>query len=223
MTTESQVFANRSNAKLSTGPSSPEGRKKVSMNAMKHNFCGQTCVIPEHEMEAYTKHFESFRKEFHPVGASEDFLVQSLAELTWTTQQIRAMMASKISLAGNRTLPQCENATPEIMAAIARATSLDEMAPSLNTLGIYEQRKVRLFISTRKELVQIQATRKAQEQTEMDLAAALRKNDLETRLPHEPVWDPKQNGFVYSVAQIDDVLAQKQRLDRLNLHKKAAA
>jgi hypothetical protein len=91
------------------------------MNAMKHTFCGQTCIIPEHEMEAYTKHFESFRKEFRPVGASEEFLVQSLAELTWTTQ------------------------------------------------------------------------------------------------------DSKQNGFVYSIAQIDDVLAQQTRLDRLNLHKKAAA
>ena len=57
----------------------------------------------------------------------------------------------------------------------------------------------------------------------MNLAASLRKDDLETRQPHEPAWDPKQNGFVYSIAQIDDVLAQKQRLDRLNLHKKAAA
>jgi hypothetical protein len=220
MTTNAQINANRLNAQSSTGPSTPQGRKKVSMNAMKHNFCGQTCIIPEHEMEAYTKHFESFRKEFRPVGASEEFLVQSLAELTWTTQQIRAMMASKISMEGNRMVPQCENATPEIMAAIARATSLNEMAPSLNTLGIYEQRKVRLFLSTRKELVQIQAERKAKEQEEMTLAAALRKNDLETRQPDEPAWDPKQNGFVYSIAQIDDVLAQEKRLNRL---KKCAA
>src|SRR5260370_28815327 len=86
MTTESQVFANRANAKLSTGPTTPAGRKKVSMNAVKHNFCGQTCVIPEHEMEAYTKHFESFRKEFRPLGPSEEFLVQSLAELTRLSQ-----------------------------------------------------------------------------------------------------------------------------------------
>jgi hypothetical protein len=224
MTTESQVFANRANAQRSTGPSTPQGRKKVSMNAVKHNFCGQTCVVPEHEMEAYEKHFESFRKEFRPVGPSEEFLVQSLAELTWTTQQIRAMMASKISLSATRVVPQAQTApTPELSDAITRATSLDEMAPSLNTLGIYEQRKVRLFLSTRKELVQIQATRKAQEQQEMTLAAALRKNDLETRQPNEPAWDPKQNGFVYSIAQIDDFLAQEKRLDRLNLHKKAAA
>jgi hypothetical protein len=54
----------------------------------------------------------------------------------------------------------------------------------------------------------------------MALAAALRKNDLDTRRPDEPEWDPKQNGFVYSTAQIDDFIAQGKRLDRL---KKVAA
>ena len=102
MTSEAQITANRINAQSSTGPSSPAGRKKSSMNALKHNFCGQTCIIPDHEIEDYGRHFESFRKEFRPVGPSEEFMVQSLSELSWSTQQIRAAMASKISLGGNR-------------------------------------------------------------------------------------------------------------------------
>jgi hypothetical protein len=221
MTSEAQINANRINAQSSTGPSTPTGRKKVAMNALKHNFCGQTCIILDHEIEDYGRHFESFRKEFRPVGPSEEFLVQSLSELTWTTQQIRAAAASKMSLGGNRLDPRSEAApTPEISDAIAKAANLSEILPNLNTLGIYEARKTRLFIATRRELVEIQTARKAHEREEMALAAALRKNDLETRQPDEPAWDPKQNGFVYSVAQIDDFIAQSKRLDRL---KKVAA
>ena len=221
MSTNSQINANRINSQSSTGPSSPAGRKKVSMNAVKHNFCGQTCIIPEYEMEAYTKHFESFRKEFRPVGPSEEFLVQSLSEITWTTQQIRAMMASKISMPSEKLHPDVGNAPNEAVSdAMLRAIQLIDMAPSLNTLSIYEARKMRLFLSTRKALVEMQAARKANEQEEMSLAAALRKNDLETRLPDEPAWEPQQNGFVYSLAQLDDFLVQTKRLNRLT---KAAA
>ena len=191
------------------------------MNALKHNFCGQTCIILDHEIEDYGRHFESFRKEFRPVGPSEEFLVQSLSELTWTTQQIRAAAASKMSLGGSRLDPRAEAApTPEVTDAIAKAAHFTEILPSLNTLGIYEARKTRLFMAVRKELVQIQAARKATEQEESALAIALRKNDLETRQPGEPAWDPKDNGFVYSIAQLDDFIAQNKRFDRL---KKAAA
>jgi hypothetical protein len=164
MTSEAQITANRINAQASTGPSTPAGRKKVSMNALKHNFCGQTCIILDHEIEDYGRHFESFRKEFRPAGPSEEFLVHSLSELTWGTQQIRAAMASKMSLGGNRIDPRSEaSPTPEISDAIAKAAHLAELLPSLNTLSMYEARKTRLFMAVRKELVQIQAARKAHE------------------------------------------------------------
>jgi hypothetical protein len=130
-------------------------------------------------------------------------------------------MASKISLGGNRHDPRTEAApTPEIADAIAKAAHLAELLPSLNTLSMYEARKTRLFMAVRKELVQIQTARKAAEQEERALAIALRKNDLETRQPGEPAWDPKENGFVYSIAQLDDFIAQNKRFDRL---KNAAA
>jgi hypothetical protein len=221
MSSDAQINANRINAQSSTGPSSTAGRKKVSMNALKHNFCGQTCIVLDHEIEDYGRLFAAFRKEFRPVGPSEEFLVQSLSELTWTTQQIRAAMASKMSLGSSITDPRSEAApTPEIADAIAKAANLNDILPSLNTLGIYEARKTRLFMAVRKELIQIQAARKAAEQEERDLAVALRKNDLETRQPDEPEWDPKENGFVYSIAQLDDLIAQDKRFARL---KKAAA
>ena len=87
---EAQLNANRENSKLSTGPKSPEGKAKLRLNPLTHGFAGQTVVIPDHQKEDYLKLFKSFRTEFNPQGPSEQFLVQSLAEISWSVQQIRA-------------------------------------------------------------------------------------------------------------------------------------
>jgi hypothetical protein len=79
-----------------------------------------------------------------------------------------------------------------------------------NLISLCEQRKTRIFNSTRRELAEIQANRKAKEQEELRQAAALRKNNLETRQPHEPAWEPRQNGFVCPMSQIDDFLSQQE-------------
>jgi hypothetical protein len=50
------------------------------MNAVKHGFAGRTVVLHEHEVADYKKHFQAFRDEYSPVGPTEEFLVQSLAE-----------------------------------------------------------------------------------------------------------------------------------------------
>ena len=193
------------------------------MNAIKHGFAGQTVVIPAHEAVAYTKHFESFRKEYNPATPTEEFMVQSLAELSYATQQIRAQTTNCISILSCKSNDRRENTTPEIDAALAQARGIAAGGPTLNTLGIYEQRKLRLFSSTRKELVQVQTERKAREKSELEQAIELPKIDKATRLPEEPEWQPHENGFVCSLAEIDRKIAFEARFSRKFDPQKAAA
>jgi hypothetical protein len=224
MSTEAQINANRENAKHSTGPTSPTGKKASRMNAVKHNFAGQTCIVAAHEVEAYKKHFDAFHDEYRPVGPTEEFMVQSLADLSWSSSQIRAQISNRMYLAGARPVHNPNDThTPETSNAMAQAFAAAEIAPTINTLGIYEQRKTRLFMSTRKELVQIQAERKAKEQAELELAAALRKDDKANRQPDEPEWHPSQNGFVCSLQEIDRYIALQTRLNRIKGPQKMAA
>jgi hypothetical protein len=210
--TEAQLKANRENAQLSTGPTSSTGKRKVSMNAIKHGFAGQTCIVPAHEAESYRKHFESFREEYHPVGPTEAFLVQSLAEFSWSTQQIRAQSNNITAMSGNGEVPHInDSCKPATEAAIAQARNLTLTVPNLNSLGIYEQRKMRLFMSTRKELLQIQTERKAREKEELEEAALIRKATKAA----QSAWVPIEDGFVCSLEEIDRHIRRTDRLLQL--------
>jgi hypothetical protein len=196
MSSDAQIHANQENSKLSTGPKTPEGKRKVAMNSLKHGFAGQTVILQEHEIPTYEKHFADFRKEYKPAGPTEEFMVHSLADMSYSLGQLRAAMTTKMTIIGVRTIPHDnETHSEETATAVSRARSINEEGASLNTLGLYEQRKQRLFHATRKELLQIQQARKAEEKASLEEAAAHRQADK--------TWSPEENGFVHSLDEID--------------------
>ena len=215
MSSDAQINANRENAKKSTGPSQ-EGKKKSRMNAVTHGHAGLTVVIPDHEVEAYKKHFDSFHAEYRPVGPTETFLVHSLADLSFGTSQIRTVITNRLYLAGARPVHNSnETHSAETDNAMAQAFSAKDITPSINTMGIYEARKMRLFNTTRKELLAIQTERKLREKEELEEGALLRQADQKTRQPHENEWHPSENGFVCSLAEIDRYIFRQNRRDQL--------
>jgi hypothetical protein len=82
-----QIAANRENAKLSTGPSSPEGKAAVSQNRRSHGLSG-AFTVPAWENGA---DFESLIKticaEYQPQTPTEHRLVHSLIQHYWLTQR----------------------------------------------------------------------------------------------------------------------------------------
>jgi hypothetical protein len=210
---EAQLNANRENSKLSTGPKSPEGKAKLRLNPLTHGFAGQTVVIPDHQKEDYLKLFKSFRTEFKPQGPSEQFLVQSLAEISWSVQQIRAASTNVMTMSGSLYRPIYDAGSPEVNFGLSQANAMEDNLRQINLLGIYEQRKMRLFHSTRKELLQIQAERKAAEKEELETAAPLRQACNSTRQPGQPQWQPAEDGFACSLEQIDRFIARRDRLN----------
>jgi hypothetical protein len=88
MSTDKQIEANRANALLSTGPTSPEGKAKSSLNAVKTGLTGRTVLLPSEDAALYTAHLERFFKRFSPVGDDEANLVQSIADTEWRLLRI---------------------------------------------------------------------------------------------------------------------------------------
>jgi hypothetical protein len=206
-----QIQANQANSKFSTGPQSPEAKRKVSLNPVKHGYAGIACFIPAHEQEDYEKHFQQFRADYKPKGKTEQFLVQSLAQLSWSVEQIRATTTSLMSLLGTQHAP-FETGDDSMTFNLAQAANVGNRLKEINLLGIYEQRKLRLFNSTRRELVELQKERKLQEQEELTEAAQIRKAAKKAFQP----WQPEEDGFACSLEEIDRYIARSERLNSLS-------
>ena len=93
MATLKQLEANRANAQLSTGPTSSEGRAKVSHNAVKTGLTGRTVLLPTDDVAAYQAHVERIFKQFAPVEDEEKRLTQSLADTLWRLERIPSLEA----------------------------------------------------------------------------------------------------------------------------------
>jgi hypothetical protein len=83
MATQAQINANRKNALKSTGPKTPEGKRVISQNALKHGLFAQEAVIYGEESAEYELHREVLLDEWRPVGPTESILAERIVSLTW--------------------------------------------------------------------------------------------------------------------------------------------
>ena len=87
MASPAQIEANRLNAALSSGPTSPEGKARSSRNHLKFGlFSTQNCVRPEETAE-YTKLSKALWKDLNPVGPVEQMLAIEIVRAAWRLQR----------------------------------------------------------------------------------------------------------------------------------------
>ena len=84
---EAQLAANRANAQLSTGPTSPEGREKSSQNRIIHGLSGKFRLLGWEDPEQFQELLSSLFKEHEPTNDSERRLVDSMAQHFWLMQR----------------------------------------------------------------------------------------------------------------------------------------
>jgi len=139
MSTPSRMEANRANAQLSTGPKSSEGKQISSQNALKHGLTAQNPVLPTDDLDDYQRHVAGFFAEYHPQGATETHLVQSLADTSWRLNRVADLEAGLIHDA---------------------ARYIEAFAKALATLSLHSSRLSRQFERTLSQLRQLQQERK---------------------------------------------------------------
>ena len=81
--TAAQLAARRDNAQLSTGPKTPEGKKRSSLNAFRHGLTGQIVIHTPEDRAAFQQHCDAIREALAPVDALETDLAQAIAEDRW--------------------------------------------------------------------------------------------------------------------------------------------
>jgi hypothetical protein len=204
-----RAVTNAGNAQKSTGPRTAAGKQRSSLNALRHGLTGHVVVLPTEDQAAYQRHLMRFVDEFQPKGALEDQLVQSLGDTTWRLNRVPATEATFLTLAAEDQLDSIRTNEPRAASALALAKAFHHQSHALATISIYEQRLARLFDRTLKQLREIQAERREHERSQMIDAAEILEMHQERDIP----YDPAEDGFVFSIPEVQTFIQRRDRLD----------
>ena len=108
-TSEAQIAANRANAQLSCGPTSPEGKARSARNHTVHGLTAEVSgvpftVLPGEDQSLYNAALAGYKTEWKPTTATELDLVQRLCTHAWLRD--RALRLQDAHLALGLTTPQ---------------------------------------------------------------------------------------------------------------------
>ena len=83
MSTESQIQANRENAKLSTGPKTGAGKAAAALNNTRHGLAGAFCVLPTESQSDFDSLLAALCEEHNPETFTETALIEAMAQHHW--------------------------------------------------------------------------------------------------------------------------------------------
>ena len=190
MSSNAQIAANTQNAQASTGPVTPEGKKRSSLNATTHGFTGQKLFLTEEEKPLYEIHCLSFLDHYSPANLPETELIQQYADLTWSIHQISVQQLNTLSIVNAL--------TAELLAAGNLSAIAPALAPhyrTLNNLSLYEQRRRRAADAVLARFTEISQARQQQLAQAAKVFTACKS--------HNWPFAPAEFGFVHSLPEIE--------------------
>ena len=153
MSTPAQLVANQANAQLSTGPATPQGKAKSSLNALKHGLFSQgDCVLPGESQADFEELIEQFHEEFIPRAPQELVLVHHLASLTWRQLRLHRFETKRF-------LQWEKEANDQETALVADG----KLFQDLTRISLYGARLARERKETLAELERVGAARREEE------------------------------------------------------------
>ncbi|HEY3841269.1 MAG TPA: hypothetical protein VGL72_32080 [Bryobacteraceae bacterium] len=138
MATLKQIAANRANAKKSTGPCTPQGKAKASLNAISHGFAGGVHFLRDEDPNEFYALQDDLVREYQPATHTEQILIEKMVLNQWLS--LRATRLQGITL-----------------------SSREPWNPIPNELGLlirYQTAADRAFHKAHAELLKIQKERK---------------------------------------------------------------
>ncbi len=191
---------NKANAQHSTGPNTPEGKKRSSLNALRHGLTARAVVMPTEDPEAYERLLKALTAEYRPKGVTESLLVQTLAETSWRISRAACVEADLLSfsVAGS---PSVADGPAAVSAAI------ESQAKTLSSLSMHTQRLTRQFEKTLNQLRELQKIRRSRENTDLDHLLEI------TEMYEEKgeTYQPSEDGFVFSKSEINSAILRRNR------------
>lgn len=159
MQTKTRTETNRENARKSTGPRTPEGKRRSALNATRHGLTSQVIVLPQEDLTAYQTFARAIVADLSPAGALEIQLAQSIADISWQLNRARALENNLHTLAAIDNADSIGTEHPQVHSALTVAGGFRNQHPALANLSAHQHRLARQFERAYAQLHQIQARR----------------------------------------------------------------
>ena len=205
MITALQLAANRENARHSTGPRTPEGKKRSSLNALRHGLTGQLVVMPHEDLQAYNSFVDLYVKDLTPQNEPEKQLAFDMANTVWKLNRSSTIENGIYAMGHNDFADRNKVDHPEVHTALTAATTYLEKSRQLENLSRQENRLRRALQQSTKLYQDMQDRRRKQEAEDMGEALPISKTHKMQSLPYDPIDD----GFVLSNTQIDQRITRE--------------
>jgi hypothetical protein len=208
MPSPAQYAANRLNAEKSHGPTSPQGKARSSMNALRHGLTARTVVLPTEDMDAYQAFSKEIADSLKAQTPVERQFAQTVADNQWRINRIRSIEDGMLGMGHFEAAGDFDCPSTLIHSAMTAARAFRDRSQAFVNLSIYEQRLHRSMKEALRQLRELQTERREHEKAEMDDAIRLLKTRQMKGLPIEP----DAIGAVHASAEI---IAESARRDRL--------
>lgn len=94
-----QIAASRSNGARSFGPTTSEGKTKISTNRMTHGFRSNCMSLNSEDSAAYDQRLDQYLARYAPINKTEEDLVGLLASNMWQILRISSIEVALFNLA----------------------------------------------------------------------------------------------------------------------------
>jgi len=83
-----QQEANRQNAQHSSGPTTPEGKAAVRLNALKYGLRARDTILPGEDVEEYKRLWDDLEADWQPQSRTERLHLETIATSQWLLARV---------------------------------------------------------------------------------------------------------------------------------------
>jgi hypothetical protein len=199
------------------GPRTPEGRRRSSLNATRHQLTSKVYIATPEESDAYNAHIDAYMEALAPADLLENELAILIAMDRWRLKRA-AMIENSIFAQGYLDHAEAiDFDNSQVAEALAEGKTWTSQAHSLSLLNTYEGRISRRVDKNMDQLTDMQTRRReayAQAQKEAIRLVQLAEAQGEVYEPAGDFEPASAHGeFVFSAPEIARVRDRRDRLD----------
>src|SRR5579863_4469107 len=169
MISDKQLEANRANSQKSTGPKTEAGKKRSSLNAVRHGLTGHVVVLPEEDLAAFNQLNTKLITELGIKGDHELELAKTYCMAVWNMQRAMAVQDTMFTLGLMEQVGENLNIEdPQAHNAVTYAKTFRQESEAFSRITLYTQRLVNQSKALLKQLKEVQAERRHRENYEID-------------------------------------------------------